>query len=197
MEKLVDRNGSGYYVIKVRMRNIRKNRHEFSGRPVTAQRQLLLSLLRKAGGHITAKELYRRASRKNESISLATVYRTLQLFKKVGLVEERRLGQVYCYYEVKGPTDHQHLVCRSCGEVIDFESPLINKLVEELKQEHGFSLKKIEVYMEGYCQRCKEEAYKIVPAGEASQVPLEQIRMQKTDKVILGKEKIQRGQKRK
>ena len=178
------------------MRNNRKIKNQIKGRPLTAQRQLLLGLLRKAGGHITAIELYLRASRKNESISLATVYRTLQLFKELGLVEERRLGQVYCYYEVKGPTDHHHLVCRSCGEVIDFESPLINKLVEELKQEHGFSLTKIEVYMEGYCQRCKEEAYKIVPAGGASKVPLEQMRMQKTDKVILGKEKMQRGQKR-
>jgi len=169
------------------MRNSRNNYNEFSGRPVTAQRQLLLSLLRKAGGHITAKELYRRASRKNESISLATVYRTLQLFKELGLVEERRLGQVYCYYEVKRPTDHHHLVCRSCGDVIDFKSPLINKLIEDLRQEHGFSLTKIEVYMEGYCQRCKDEAYKIVPAGGASKVSLEQIKMPNTDKGILEK----------
>jgi Fe2+ or Zn2+ uptake regulation protein len=179
------------------MRNNRKIKNQIKGRPLTAQRELLLGLLRKAGGHVTAKELYMRASRKNESISLATVYRTLQLFKEVGLVEERRLGQVYCYYEVKGPTDHHHLVCRSCGEVIDFKSPLINELVEELKQEHGFSLTKIEVYMEGYCQRCKDEAYKIVPAGKAAQVPLEQIRMQNTDKGISGKRKIQREQKRK
>ena len=155
------------------MRNIRKNTHAFSGRPVTAQRQLLLSLLKKAGGHITAKELYKRASRKNESISMATVYRTLQLFKELGLVEERRLGQVYCYYEVKGPTDHQHLVCRSCGQVMDFESPLIDKLVEELKQKRGFTLTKIDIYMEGYCQRCKEEAYKIATAGGAFKGPLE------------------------
>jgi len=159
--------------MNMRMRNIRKNIHAFSGRSVTAQRQLLLSLLKKAGGHITAKELYKRASMKKESISMATVYRTLQLFKELGLVEERRLGQVYCYYEVKGPTDHQHLVCRSCGQVMDFESPLIDKLVKELKQKRGFSLTKIEVYMEGYCQRCRKEAYKIATAGGASKGPLE------------------------
>jgi len=77
------------------MRNIRKTKKEMKGRSVTAQRQLLLSLIRKAGGHISAKELYRRASRKNESISLATVYRSLRLFKELGLIEERRLGEVY------------------------------------------------------------------------------------------------------
>ena len=140
------------------MRNSRKITNEIKGRPVTAQRQLLLRLIKKTGGHISAKELYRRASRKNESISLATVYRTLQLFKELGLVEERRLGQVYCHYEVKGSTDHQHLVCRSCGKVIEFESPLISKLVEELRHEHGFSLTKIELYMEGYCRRCTKGA---------------------------------------
>jgi len=142
----------------LRMRNSRKIGNEIKGRPATAQRQLLLRLIKKTGGHISAKELYRRASRKNESISLATVYRTLQLFKELGLVEERRLGQVYCRYEVKGSTDHQHLVCRSCGKVIEFESPLIRRLVEELKNEHGFSLTKIELYMEGYCRRCTKEA---------------------------------------
>jgi len=143
------------------MRNIRKIKYEVKGRPVTAQRKLLLSLIKKASGHISAKELYRRASKKNESISLATVYRTLRLFKELGLIEERRLGQVYCHYEVKGSAEHQHLVCRSCGKVIDFESPLLAKLIEELKHEHGFNLTKIELYMEGYCPQCCKEASNI------------------------------------
>ena len=127
------------------------------GRPVTAQRELLLGIIKKAGGHISAKELYRRASRKNESISLATVYRTLQLFKELGLVEEKRLGEVYCHYEVKGSTDHQHLVCKTCGRVIEFESPLLKQLIEELKREHDFNLTKVELCLEGYCQECDEE----------------------------------------
>jgi Fe2+ or Zn2+ uptake regulation protein len=141
----------------LRMRSTRKNKRQFSDRPSTSQRRLLLGLIRKYGGHISAKELYRRASRKNDSISLATVYRALQLFKELGLVEERKLGQVYCSYEIKESTDHQHLVCRSCGKVIEFESGLLGQLVEELRQEHGFSLIKMELYMEGYCQQCSRE----------------------------------------
>jgi Fur family ferric uptake transcriptional regulator len=141
----------------MRMRTIRKIKDEIKGRPVTSQRKLLLDIIKKAGGHISAKELYRRASVKNESISLATVYRTLNLFKELGLIEERRLGQVYCHYEVKGSSDHQHLVCRSCGKVTEVDSPLFNKLVKELNREHGFNLKKIELYMEGYCPQCTEK----------------------------------------
>ncbi|MBW2311574.1 MAG: transcriptional repressor [Deltaproteobacteria bacterium] len=132
------------------------------GRAVTSQRKLLLDILRKSGGHISAKELYSRASRRNESISLATVYRSLQLFKELDLVEERRLGQVFCTYEMKESAEHQHLVCRSCGKVIEFESPLIRRLVEALKHEHGFNLTKIELYMEGYCQECAKNASDIV-----------------------------------
>jgi Fur family ferric uptake transcriptional regulator len=140
------------------MRNIRKIQKEMRGRAVTSQRKLLLSLIKKAGGHISAKELYRLASKKNESISLATVYRTLQLFKELGLVEERRLGQMYCHYEMKESAEHQHLVCRSCGKVIEFDSPLFNKLAEELQRDYCFILKKIEVYMEGYCKDCAKDA---------------------------------------
>jgi Fur family ferric uptake transcriptional regulator len=140
--------------IDLRMRNIRKTNKEIKGRPVTSQRRLLLSIIKKACGHINAKELYRRASRKNQSISLATVYRTLRLFKELGLIQERKLGQLYCSYEIKESADHQHLVCRSCGKVIEFESPLLGQVVEHLKEEHGFNLIKIELYMEGYCQEC-------------------------------------------
>lgn len=156
------------------MRNIHKTKIEMKGRSVTAQRQLLLSLIRKTGGHISAKELFRQASRKNESISLATVYRTLQLFKELGLVEERRLGQVYCHYEVKESADHQHLVCRSCGKVIEFQSPLLSQLVEKLQRDHDFSLTKIELYMEGYCQQCDKDAGDRVGVDQVSKMSLDQ-----------------------
>jgi len=141
----------------LRMRNSRKIQRELQGRPVTYQRKLLLDLIKKAGGHISAKELYKRASKKNRSISLATVYRSLQLFKELGLVEQRRLGQLYCHYEMKDSAQHQHLVCRSCGKIVDFESPLIGQLAEELQRDQGFLLTKIEVYLEGYCQECAKE----------------------------------------
>ena len=127
------------------------------GHPLTPQRRLLLELIRKADGHIDAKELYRRASSKEESISPATVYRTLNLFKRLGLVDERRLGKVRCYYEIKQPVEHQHLVCQGCGKIIEFESPLIRKLVEKVQREHGFNVTKAELYFEGYCPECEEK----------------------------------------
>lgn len=158
----------------MRMRNIRKNKKGFSGWPVTSQRRLLLSLIRKAGGHISAKELYRRASRKNESISLATVYRTLRLFKELGLIQERCLGQVNCYYEIKDLAEHHHLVCSCCGNVIDFDSNLIRKIIENVQRDHDFNVTKTELYMEGYCQQCNKEISNIARADQVSKMPLDQ-----------------------
>ena len=142
----------------MRMRSIRNNTSgQMVGHPVTVQRRLLLDLIREAGGHIDVKEIYRRASRRDESISLATVYRSLRLFKELGLVDEIRLGELGCYYEIKQSVEHQHMVCKCCGKVMDFESPLIRKLVDEVQRAHSFNITKAELYLEGCCQECKNK----------------------------------------
>ena len=135
----------------------RKQNNPIQGHPVTVQRRLLLELLRDAEEHIDAKELYRRASFKDESISTATVYRSLKLFKELGLVDEIRLGKVRCYYEIKQSLDHQHLVCRGCGKVIEFQNPLMGQLIGAVRREHKFNVTKAELYLEGYCRACEEK----------------------------------------
>jgi Fur family ferric uptake transcriptional regulator len=125
------------------------------GHSMTSQRRLLLELLRDAEGHIDAKELYRRASAKDDSIGQATVYRSLNLFKELGWVDEMRLGKIRCYYEIKQSPEHQHLVCRGCGKVMEFQNPHFQKLIEAVRQEHGFKVTKAELYLEGYCPECE------------------------------------------
>ena len=137
------------------MRLSRNYDDEMQGHPQTRQRQLLLELIREAGGHIDAKELFRRAANKDASVSHATVYRSLNLFKQLGLIDEKRLGQVQCYYEIKQSPQHQHLVCNGCGKVIDFDCPL-SEIVEKVKREKRFTVTKAEVYLEGYCSDCSK-----------------------------------------
>ena len=135
---------------------INHNQEEIKATPVTPQRRLLLSIMRETGRHLDAKELYRRASERDPNISLATVYRNLRVFEKQGLINERHLGQARCYYEMKHLGEHQHLVCEACGQVIEFESPLIRKLVAEVQRKNNFSVTKVELYLEGHCHKCKE-----------------------------------------
>jgi Fur family transcriptional regulator, ferric uptake regulator len=135
------------------MRINRNNSNEMRGHPQTKQRQLLLDLIRETEGHVDAKELYRLAAGRDSSISPATVYRSLNLFKQLGLVDEKRLGQAHCYYEARHSHQHQHLVCSGCGKVIDFECPL-SEMIDKVKGEHGFTVTRAEVYLEGYCSQC-------------------------------------------
>jgi len=134
-----------------------KHNNKIPGYSMTSQRRLLLELLRDAEGHIDAKELYRRASAKDESIGPATVYRSLNLFKELGLVDEMRLGKIRCYYEIKQSPGHQHLVCQGCGKVIEFQNPHFQKLIKAVRREHGFKITKAELYLEGYCPECDEK----------------------------------------
>jgi len=135
----------------------RKQDNPIQGRPLTNQRQLLLEILRDAEGHIDAKELYRRASARDEFISTATVYRSLNLFKELGLIDEMRLSKVRCYYEIKQSPEHQHLVCQGCGKVIEFQNPHFQKLIDAVRRKHRFNITKAELYLEGYCPECEEK----------------------------------------
>jgi len=137
-------------------RNLNNN-SSIHGHLWTSQRRLLLELLRDAEGHIDAKELYRRASARDESISPATVYRSLNLFKELELVDEMRLSKVRCYYEIKQTSEHQHLVCQGCGKVIEFQNSHFQKFIKAAQREHGFKVTKAELYLEGYCPECEEK----------------------------------------
>ncbi len=137
----------------MRMRLNLNPANEMAGHFKTRQRQILLELIREAGAHIDARELFRRAAEKDQSVSYATVYRSLTLFKQLGLIDEKRLGQARCCYEIKQSLQHQHLVCRDCGKVVDFDCPL-NDLVDNVKRENKFTVTRAEVYLEGYCAEC-------------------------------------------
>jgi Fur family transcriptional regulator, ferric uptake regulator len=130
---------------------------QMQGHFLTMQRRLLLDLIRDSEGHLDAKELYQRAHAMDESIGPATVYRSLSLFKELGLVDEVRLGKIRCYYEIKESKEHQHLVCQGCGKVMEFQNPYFRKLIEAVRREHGFKITKAELYLEGYCPECEEK----------------------------------------
>jgi Fe2+ or Zn2+ uptake regulation protein len=114
-------------------------------------------VLQDAEGPVDAKELYRRASVSDQSISWATVYRSLNLFKQLGLIDERRLTKARCSYEIKQSLEHMHLVCQCCGKIIEFENSLVRKLVEVVRREHRFNVTKVDLYLEGYCPECEEK----------------------------------------
>jgi Fur family ferric uptake transcriptional regulator len=131
-----------------------------SSQRVTAQRTLLLELLRRSGGHVDADELYRRARQKYPRISLSTVYRNLQLFKNLELVDERHFDEEHHHYEVKSGKEHQHLLCIRCGKVVEFDYPASRKFKEDVCQKYDFDITGVEIHMTGLCSGCRKNETK-------------------------------------
>jgi Fur family ferric uptake transcriptional regulator len=124
---------------------------------VTTHRQLLLDILREAKGHLDAKQLFQEAVKRDNRISLATVYRTLRLFKELGLVDEMRLDKTRCSYEIRKSGEHYHVICRGCGRVTEFKSTIVNQLVEEVRQRSGMTVIRAVLNLEGYCAKCSDK----------------------------------------
>ena len=127
------------------------------GLRITKQRALILEIIRQGQGHLDADEVYRRGQEKQHRLSLSTVYRTLQMFKNLGLVEELHFDEAHHHYEVKPSSEHHHLVCLGCGKVVEFECPLSQKMQEDVSREKGFEVTDAEVRMRGYCSQCRRD----------------------------------------
>jgi Fur family ferric uptake transcriptional regulator len=127
-----------------------------AGTRVTSQRALILEIIRQGEGHLDADEIYRRARQKQPRLSLSTVYRTVQALKKLGLIEELHFDESHHHYEAKPPTKHHHLVCLSCGRVIEFQYPL--SIIERNIAGGGdFKIVDAEIRVTGYCPRCRQD----------------------------------------
>ncbi|MBI4216852.1 MAG: transcriptional repressor [Chloroflexi bacterium] len=137
-----------------------------TGKRITGQRRLILRLIQETRGHVDADELYRRSREIEPRLSLSTVYRTLRLLKEAGLVEERHFDDEHHHYEVKVGQEHSHLFCLSCGQVVEFESPLTQELEQEIGSRYGFQVTHGEFHLGGYCQKCRAQAAEI-PLGQS------------------------------
>ncbi len=127
------------------------------GMRATNQRALLLEVIRRGEGHLDADEIYRQARETQPRISLSTVYRSLQAFKKLGLVEEVHFDETHHHYEVKPVTEHHHLVCVGCGRVIEFRYPLARYVKRNLVEAKDFEIISTEIQVMGYCHRCCQD----------------------------------------
>jgi Fur family ferric uptake transcriptional regulator len=136
---------------------------EFSakGLRLTSQRKVLLEVIQSAEEHLDAASLLRLARERDASVNRATVYRTLELLKKMRLVDELDLmhlnGEKH-YYEVKRRHDHIHLACFQCGKIEEFGSALFDGLKREIARECGFRINVVRLEVGGRCGGCAQRA---------------------------------------
>jgi Fe2+ or Zn2+ uptake regulation protein len=125
-----------------------------AGQRLTGQRLLLLELIEQTEGELDVYEIYRRAKERNRKMSLSTVYRALRLFTDLGIVDDLQRDEHH-YHTPKLSHEHYHLVCLTCGQVEEFESPLVDALKESVRAHYGFAVTRGEVNLHGYCRRCR------------------------------------------
>ncbi|MFQ5988055.1 MAG: Fur family transcriptional regulator [Dehalococcoidia bacterium] len=126
------------------------------GKRITPQRMTLLRIIEEQGGHLDADEIHRLAREETPHLSLSTVYRALNLFKELGLVEELHLAEGHHHYESIGSGEHHHLICLGCGKVIEFECPFTDEMRQELAKQHDFEITRGRVDLMGYCAECRK-----------------------------------------
>lgn len=120
------------------------------GLRMTGQRRVIARVLSEARDHPDAEELHRRAHEVDPNISLSTVYRTVSLLEREGILERHAFGRGRGRYEEASRDHHDHLIDIATGRVIEFHSEDIEKLQEKIARELGYSLvgHRLELYGE-------------------------------------------------
>ena len=125
---------------------------------MTGPRRAILNVIETANKHLDASQILRKAQRSDPSVDRSTVYRTLGLLKRQGLIDELDLmhlnGEGH-YYERKLGRDHIHMACLRCGKITEFVSERFDSLKSQLEQECRFRILVARLEVGGYCTECR------------------------------------------
>jgi Fur family transcriptional regulator, ferric uptake regulator len=134
---------------------------ERKGLRSTSQRRLIAEEFFAGPPHVSIEELLARVRQRDPKVGYATVYRTLKLFTECGIADERHFGDGPSRYELSDESTHHHhdhLICVSCGKIIEFHDDRIEDVQEEVARSLGFRVDshKHEIY--GECADCQKKA---------------------------------------
>lgn len=128
------------------------------GYKLTVQRQAVLEIIFKnRNSHLSTEEIFDRVKMTYSDIGLATIYRNMQLFEKIGLVQHIFLEDGCMRYQIADPEEkheHHHLICEICGDVIDVQEDLLGLVEEKVFLKKGFTVTNHKVQFYGICQKC-------------------------------------------
>ncbi len=126
------------------------------GYRLTPQRMMIVLAIENSDDHISAEEIYAQVVAKYPNVNISTVYRTLELLKRLGLVTETDLGGGRLRYHPVGKGHHHHLVCQECGAIIALDESLLSSLKSALLREYKFSADLRHLAIFGRCVNCSK-----------------------------------------
>ncbi len=124
--------------------------------PVTSQRVRVAEVILEAPGHLSVEDIEQRLRERELRIGKATVYRTLEILAKSGMITERDFGEGFRRYErAPGHPHHEHLICTRCGKVVEFTNDKLERMKAVIAEEYGFQHHhhRLEIY--GLCRDCQ------------------------------------------
>ncbi|APV43530.1 Fur family transcriptional regulator, ferric uptake regulator [Dehalogenimonas formicexedens] len=128
-----------------------------AGYKLTPQRRAVVEAVLSADRSLTPQELYSKLTGKHPEIGLVTVYRTLDVLNSLGLLCQFQPQGNARSFKAGPPEHHHHLVCRGCGEVVDFTGRCPVELKTSLERETGFLITHHQLEFAGYCKDCRNK----------------------------------------
>lgn len=137
------------------------------GLPVTPQREAVADAIFSSEGHLSVEDIELALRGTGERIGKATIYRTVEILVRSGLVEEHDFGEGFKRYEhLFGSTPlHEHLICINCHRVVEFQSPEVVRLQEETARRNGFLPVRHRLEIYGLCQTCQVQGVQLPDEG--------------------------------
>ncbi len=126
------------------------------GYRLTPQRMMVLAAIEDSANHISAEEIHAQVIDKYPHVNISTVYRTLDLLKRLGLVTETDLGGGRFRYHQADRGHHHHLVCQKCGNTIDLDESVLISLKDSLHREYKFDADLRHLAIFGRCDKCRK-----------------------------------------
>lgn len=128
---------------------------------LTKPRKVILeTLLENRDEHPSTEEILTFVQEKDNSIGIATVYRTMIILEELGIVYKLDFGDGFSRYELNEESlkhHHHHLICLNCNKVIEVKVDLLDELEEQIEQTEEFSIVDHNLKFYGYCKDCKEK----------------------------------------
>jgi Fur family peroxide stress response transcriptional regulator len=125
-----------------------------SGYRVTSGRQAVIEVLFESTTHVTAPDLVAAVQKRAPGVGRASVYRTLDLLMRLGLVQSSTLGRASATYVLTPNKHHHHVVCIECHKTVEFDDCVLHELETRLCKSLGFRPEGHLVELYGRCPDC-------------------------------------------
>jgi Fur family peroxide stress response transcriptional regulator len=125
---------------------------------ITPQRLAVLRILAESEGHPSVENIFRQVKPIFPTTSLATIYKTVNLLKKIGEVVELDFSEESNRYDGNKPYPHPHLICTKCKTIMDPDMATVEDLSKELAKKTGYEILNHRLDFFGVCPRCQENS---------------------------------------